>query len=52
MQVAYRWDLLRETLGKRSYYNQGDKKDEKYRQAYISAFDNDYAFCRNTYINP
>jgi len=52
MQVAYRWDLLREILGKRSYYNQGDKKDEKYRQAYISTFDNDYAFCRKTYINP
>lgn len=50
--VARRWDILKDVLGPRSYYNRTEDADDGYRKAYQATFNNDYSFCRHTFVGP
>jgi MiaB/RimO family radical SAM methylthiotransferase len=48
LRVGYRWATLRQTLGKRSSYNEIDESDPN-RTAFLLSFEQDYSFCKDTY---
>ena len=49
LQVVSRWDRLKKTLGKRSFYNSIEKPDAN-RTSFLMSFDRDYNFCMDTYL--
>lgn len=52
LQIAFRWEKLRQVLGPRSYYNRSersiDQRNRRYREAFIATFEKDFAFCINS----
>lgn len=46
--IGSRWDKLKNTLQKRSFYNSTDEADAN-RTAFQLSFDRDYNFCKDTY---
>ena len=49
LQVGRRWDRLKKTLGKRSYYNAIEEPDTD-RAVFQLSLDHDYTFCKDTYL--
>lgn len=47
--IGSRWDKLKNTLQKRSFYNSTDEADAN-RTAFRLSFDRDYNFCKDTFL--